>query len=341
MQDVADLAHVSKQTVSAVINDKPGITEETRARVLAAIKQVNYRVDLAARSLRTGRTHTIALLLTDVSSPVLSKLAAAAEERAYAQHYNLVLYNTHDDQQRELFYVDSILQRSVDGVIFVSARDESLALTRLQASGIPTVVVDRVAKSYDGPAVVLDNARAGQLAAEHLAALGHCRFAHVGGPDHVHIERERLAGFQAVLTANGLSAALPAPCCEQMPDWRLESGYAGMRRLLDRTTRNGQQPPFTAVFCAGDLLAIGALHALDERGLHVPEDVSVIGIDDIDLAAYFSPPLTTVSQSIAVMGSLAAEMLLGMLAGQEPEPPRRVIEPQLIVRRSTAAPRGE
>ncbi len=233
MQDVADLSNVSKQTVSAVINDKPGITEETRVRVLAAIEQINYRMDLTARSLRTGRTHTVALLVTDISSPVLGTMASAAEERLYAENYNLVLYNTHDDLERERFYVDSILQRSVDGVMFVSAWDESTALDKLEAAGIPIVVVDRVPQNYGGPAVVLDNILAGRLAAAHLLALGHRRLAHIGGPAEVHIARERLNGFQAVLAEHGIDCL----AIERADDWHVESGCAAMQRLLARERR--------------------------------------------------------------------------------------------------------
>ena len=326
MQDVADLLNLSKQTVSAVINEKPGITEETRARVLAAIEQVNYRMDLRARSLRTGRTHTVALIVPDVSSPVAGKMASAAEERVYARHYNLVLYNTHEDLARERFYIDSILQRAVDGVMFVSARDESTALDKLRAAGIPAVVVDRVPQNYTGPAVVLDNTAAGRLGAEYLMALGHTRCAHIGGPAQVHIARERLAGFCAVLAEHSLAPV----AIEQADDWHAESGYEAMGRLLRRTG------DFTAIFCAGDLLAIGAMRALREAGRRIPEDASVLGIDDIELAAYLAPPLTTVSQSITEMATLGVEILFDLLAGKEPDPPRVVIEPRLVVRESTA-----
>jgi DNA-binding LacI/PurR family transcriptional regulator len=328
MQDVADLLNVSKQTVSAVVNEKPGITEETRARVLAAIEQVNYRMDLRARSLRTGRTHTVALFVTDISSPVLGRMASAVEERLYEGCYNLVLYNTHDDLARERFYVDSILQRAVDGVMFVSARDESTALEKLQAAGIPVVVVDRVPQRYAGPAVVLDNTGAGRLGADHLLSLGHVRCVHVGGPAAVHIARERLAGFCAGLAARGFTPV----DVEQAEDWHVDSGYVAMQRLLRRCG------DFTAVFCAGDLLAIGAMRALREAGRAIPGDVSVMGLDDIELGAYLAPPLTTVSQSSAEMGTLGVELLLDLLAGEELATPRIVVEPRLVVRESTTSP---
>lgn len=326
MQDVADLSGVSKQTVSAVINDKPGITAETRARVLAAIQQVNYRMDLRARSLRTGRTHTVALIVTDVSSPVFGKIANAAEELVYAEQYNLVLFNTHDDLERERFYIDSILQRAVDGVMFVSASDDSTALEKLEAAGIPVVVVDRVPQNYHGPAVVLDNVHAGRLAAEHLLQLGHTRCAHISGPGEVHIARERLEGFRQVLAHNGVEQIDVV----ETDDWRLESGHAAAERLLARGSA------MTAVFCGGDLLAMGAMRAFEDAGRRIPADLSIISIDNIDLAAYVSPPLTTISQSLVQMATMGVQLLFDLLAGNEPDVQRIVIEPQLIVRRSTA-----
>jgi LacI family transcriptional regulator len=337
MQDVADLLHVSKQTVSAVINNKPGITQETRERVLAAIAQVNYKMDMTARSLRTGRTNTVALVVTDVASPILGMMATAVEERMYAEHYSVVLYNTHDDPGRERLAVNSILQRSVDGVLFVAATDHSDALETLEEAGIPVVVVDRVPQRYSGHAIVLDNTAAGRLAAEHLMSLGHTQMAHIGGPANVHIARERLAGFEQALAEQGL----PAPMVERGADWHVESGYTAMQRVLAR----GE--PCSAIFCAGDLLAIGAMRALADAGLRVPEALSVVGLDDIDVAAYLTPALTTISQSSAEMARQGVKLLMRLLTGGgpaqpelepelEPDSERIVVKPELIVRGSTA-----
>jgi DNA-binding LacI/PurR family transcriptional regulator len=176
--------------------------------------------------------------------------------------------------------------------------------------------------------VVLDNTGAGRVAAEHLLGLGHTRIVHIGGPTNVHIARERLAGFRQALRGRHLQANPPA---EAAPDWRIESGYTAMQNLLRRDRG------FTAVFAAGDLLAIGAMRALREAGWRVPEDISVIGIDDIDIAGFLWPPLTTVSQSIAHMATLGVQLLLDILEGKE-VPGRTVIEPRLIVRESTAPP---
>lgn len=328
MQDVADLVHVSKQTVSAVLNNKPGITEETRARVLEAISEVNYRRDLRARSLRTGRTHRLAFVVGDITSPVFGIMANAADERAYRDGYSLVLFNTRDSLEREEFSIDSILQRAVDGVMFVSARDESTALARLESVGIPMVVVDRVPSDYSGVAVVLDNVAAGRLAARHLLEQGHQRFAHIGGPGDTHIARERLQGFRSELEANGVKTLT----VELADDWRLSAGYFAMQRLLKEGER------FTALYCAGDQLAIGALRALREARVPVPQNVSVVGTDDIDYDKFLDPPLTTVKQPLDAMATAGVELLLSMLGGEQPPQTRRVMDCELIVRSSTAPP---
>jgi LacI family transcriptional regulator len=296
---------------------------------MAAINQLGYRMDYTARSLRTGQTRTIALLLTDVSSPFAGKIASVAEDFTYASHYNLVLYNTRDDIAREKDYIDSAAQRSVDGVLFVSARDESTVPESLQSYGIPVVILDREPKGYSGPSVTIDNVRAGQIAARHLLDLGHTRIGHIGGPPTVYISQGRLEGLHQELKANGLDGEIPM---ERAENWKVESGYEAAQRLLARKVQ------FSALFVAGDMLAIGAMRALRDEGLDIPADVSVVSVDDIDLARYYHPPLTSVSQSVEQMATIGVQLLLDLLAGKNPQQTQVVIEPRLIVRQSTAPP---
>lgn len=329
MQDVANLVGVSKQTISAVINNKPGITEETRARVRAAIEKLGYRIDHTARSLRTGRTHTIALLITDVSSPFLSKIALVAEDYAYAAQYSLMLFNTRDDPAREVAYANAVIQRSVDGVLFVSAHGENIAVDHLSAAGVPIVAVDRIPQGYNGPSITFNNFAAGRMAALHLIGLGHQRMAHIAGPGFAHISDERLDGFRDILIANDC----PEPVYDRAQGgWGIQNGYEAMQRVLARS-RN-----FTAVFAAGDQMAIGAMRALREAGLDIPRDVSLISIDDIDMAAFVYPPLTTISQSIPEMACEGVNLLLELIQKKTPERDQIVIEPRLVIRQSTAAP---
>jgi len=330
MQDVADLVGVSKQTISAVINAKPGIAEETRTRVRAAIDQLDYRIDYTARSLRTGQTHTIALLITDVSSPFLSKIAGVAEDYAYAAQYSLMLFNTHDDTEREVAYVNSVLQRSVDGVLFVSAHGENIAVEILREAGVPIVAIDRTPQGYTGPSVTFNNRSAGCMAAEHLIKLGHTRMAHIAGPGFAHISDERQAGFCEVLSENGTPESLVE---RAQGGWGIQHGYEAMLRLM------AHSQDFTALFAAGDQMAIGVMRALREFGRDIPSDVSLISIDDIDMAAYVYPPLTTISQSIPDMACKGMALLLDLIKKKQPEQDKIVIEPRMILRQSTTAPK--
>jgi LacI family transcriptional regulator len=330
MRDVAALAGVSVQTVSAVINGKPGITEETTARVLAVIKQLGYHPDYTARSLRSGRRRTIALLVSNVANSVLGRMASAAEDYAYANDYNLVLYNTHDDAQREMSYVNTAAQRSVDGVLFVAANQPHKAQQILEAVGIPSVIIDRIPEGYSGPSVGLDNVKAGRLAAEHLLGLGHLRLAHIPAPPGPRLSRERQTGFIQTVESSGIPAQVQV---ERVTQFGCQPGYEAMQRLL----RHKVLP--SAVFAATDLAAIGAMHAIRECGLSVPHDISVVGLDNIDVAAYQNPPLTTIRQFVTQLAALGVQMLLDILAGKQPTPPQVVIEPALVIRQSTALPR--
>ena len=331
MRQVAALANVSVQTVSAVVNSKPGITEETSARVLEVIKQLGYRPDYTARSLRSGRRRTIALFVSNVANSVLGRMASAAEDYAYAADYNLVLYNTHDDAEREMAYVNMAAQRSVDGVLFVAAEQPHKARHILDAVGIPSVIVDRIPEGYDGPFVGLDNVRAGQLAAEHLLSLGHTRLAHIAAPPGPRLSRERQTGFAQAVHSAGIAAEV---LIENTADFGCQPGYEAMQRLL----RQRSVP--TAVFAATDLAAIGAMAAIHQAGLQVPADISVVGLDNIEVSAFQSPPLTTIRQFLTQMAALGVQMLLDILAGREPAQPQVALEPALIVRQSTAPPRG-
>jgi len=329
MQDVADAVGVSKQTVSAVINGKQGITDETRARVLEAVDRLGYRPDSIARSLRTGRTRTIALILSDISSPFHSETAAATEDYLRPFGYRLILYNTEDDVGREAAYFNDAIDRAVDGVVFISATDENRGLAALEAAGIPYVAIDRIPDPYTGPSVTLDNEKAGRIAAEHLLGLGHTYIAHIGGPSWVRMSRERLQGVREAIDGQPIDTGLVVESAE---DWRCQSGHNCMIRVL----RHSPLP--TAVFAAGDLLAIGAMLAIREAGLHVPDDISVVGLDDLTIAAYQNPPLTTVRQSLTELATLGSRMLFNILDNKEPEQQEIVMEPALVVRQSTAPP---
>jgi LacI family transcriptional regulator len=326
MKDVAQVAGVSIQTVSSVVNNKPEITDETRARVLAAIKQLDYRPYSVARSLRTRQTRTIALIVSNIASVAIASMASAAEAHAHSFGYTLILYNTHNDVERETDYFNAVVQKWVDGVVFIPAKGRLGRLDILETAGIPCVAIDRVPDHYSGPAVMLDNLKAGRLAGEHLLDLGHRQMAHISGPLEIRLARERFAGFQQALEARGLGSE---SCPVEEGVFTCEHGYTAMRRLLAR------QPRPTAVFAANDLIAIGAMHAVDEAGLRAPDDMSIVGVDDIQVAAFQTPPLTTVRQPFTELATMGVQLLLDILAGKALAQNQIVIEPTLIVRQST------
>ncbi|MCC7209390.1 MAG: LacI family DNA-binding transcriptional regulator [Anaerolineae bacterium] len=329
MKDVARLAGVSVQTVSVVINNKPDIAPDTRERILSAIDKLGYRPLAIARSLRTGSTRSIALVVSDITNPFFAKMASTVEDYAHRSGYNLILYNTHSDLEREKKYMESATQRWIDGLLFVSTQDSMGGLDTLRAAGIPTVAVDRIPDHYDGPSVILDNLSTGRLVAEHLLELGHRHFAHISGPLDLRLSRERLESFQNAIAARGIDPGIYAVGDDS---WSCESGYHAMRTLLDA------RPRPRAVFASNDRLAIGAMRAILEAGLRIPDDVSVVGVDDIEFAAYQTPPLTTVRQSLTDVATLGIKILLGILRGETPAQTQAVFEPMLVVRQSTASP---
>jgi DNA-binding LacI/PurR family transcriptional regulator len=326
MRDVAARVGVSIQTVSAVINEKPGITLETRERVFHAIHELNYRTFTVARSLRTRQTHTVALIVPDIANPSFSTIASAAENVAQSSGYSLVNYNTHADPEREANYIRTIAERWVDGVLFISALDQMTSHDSLQEAGIPCVAIDRIPQSYSGPSVTLDNVLAGRMAAEHLIDLGHQNIAHISGPLYLRLASERKSGYLSALEQHGL----PDGQVVSSNGWSCEEGYTAFNELI------ASNPIPTAVFAASDRLAIGAMLAASQAGLRIPEDISFIGLDDIEVAAYLIPPLTTVRQSFTELATLGMKLLLSLLNNQKPENIRLVIEPELIIRCSTA-----
>jgi DNA-binding LacI/PurR family transcriptional regulator len=326
MKDVAKATDVSIQTVSAVINNKPGITQETRDRILAAIAELGYRPFNVARSLRTRTTHTIALIVSDITNPFFATIASIAEDQAHHAGYNLILFNTHSDTEREQYYFKTILDRWIDGVLFVTTLDQLNGLDLVQKAGIPVVALDRIPNNYAGPAVTLDNIKAGRLAAEHLINLGHVHLAHISGPLGLRLSRERLIGYEDTIRMMGIS---PGPVVSGDTNWSSESGYRAMRNLLALEKRP------TAVFAANDRMAIGAMHAITEAGLRVPADISIVGLDNIELAPYQAPPLTTVAQSLTQVATEGVNILLEVLQGKEHSHTQIILEPYLIVREST------
>lgn len=332
IRQVAARAGVSIKTVSRVVNGAAYVSEATRRRVQRAIARLNYRPNALARGLVTGRSRSLGLVIADVVNPFFPPLVRAVEDAAAARGYNVILCDTDEDAGRERAVISVLLERQVDGLILCASRVPERHLRALAGDGIPLMLVNRVVGHPRIAAVVADGVAGGRMATGHLLALGHRRIAYLAGPRASFSHRSRLRGYRQALAAKGIA---PDPALIVGGRATMAAGREAMAALLDL-----RRPP-TAVFAFDDLMAIGAMEELRRRGMRVPEDVAVAGFDDIDLAAFVDPPLTTVAQPKAEMGRLAADRLLDMIETGRPPKDRIVtLTPALVVRRSCGARAG-
>lgn len=327
MRDVALKAGVSIQTVSCVVNGTGNISDETRYRVHQAIEALHYKRNPIARSMRTRQTRLIALLVADITNPVLSIIASAIEAAAFDQDYNVLLYNAGKNSSREALYLDQIEDRRADGIVVINALDRARTLPRL-ADYIPAVIID-VIQNEAVPSVSVDNQKGAYLATNHLIDLGHRRIALIGVAPSTEVTRQRLAGY---LEATGdAKLSYQKWRISDSVDWTYGEGYKAMRWFLE--LKQPDRP--TAVFAASDQLAMGAFRAIEEAGLRIPHDISVVGFDNIEAASYTTPPLTTVHQPFEELGTRALDQLLTLLEGKPLDQAQVLLPPNLIIREST------
>lgn len=327
--DVARLAGVSTATVSRALNGTARIAPATQRAIDDAVEQLGYRPNSIARSLVTKSTQTIALLLPDISNPFYATLVSGIQECALANDHTMLLCTTEGDAEREEEYLQLLRAKQVDGALVDGLVLPPDRIARFVRDGFPIVCLDRDIDSSAIPLVQVDNHLGGRLATEHLLDLGHTRIAHVTGAQSLHISEDRLAGYRDALSADGIH---PHPALVEPGTFTEEGGYLAARALLRR------DPHVTAIFAANDLSAVGILNAIAEAGRRVPEQISVVGFDDLRLAQYTAPPLTTVRQPAAEIARLATELLIGLTRGEEVGQMRQVLAPSLVVRGSTAPP---
>ena len=325
--DVARLAGVSTATVSRALNGTGKIAPATRAAIDAAVAQLGFRPNSIARSLVTKSTQTIAVLLPDISNPFYAALVSGVQEFLLERDHTMLLCTTEGNAEREEQYLQLLRAKQVDGALVDGLVLPSDRIARFVREGFPIVCLDRDIDSNSIPLVQVDNRLGGRLATEHLLGLGHTQIAHITGAPKLGISEERGAGYRDALAAAGVDAD-PALVAEGT--FTEEGGYNGARAVLEAS------PTLTAIFAANDLSAVGALNAVAVAGRRVPDDVSVVGFDDLRLAQYTSPPLTTVHQPAEAIARLATELLVGLTHGEEVQQMRHVLAPSLVVRASTA-----
>ena len=327
--DVARLAGVSTATVSRALNGTARIAPATQAAIAAAIDQLGFAPSTIARSLVTKSTQTIAFLLPDITNPFYAALVSGIQDSALARDHTMLLCTTEGDPEREEQYLNLLRAKSVDGALVDGLVLPSDRIARFVREGFPIVCLDRDIDSRSIPLVQVDNRRGGRMAVEYLLGLGHTEIAHVTGVRHLRISEDRLEGVRDAHKNAGV--ALDERSITE-GNFTEEGGYEATRRLLD------DHVPFTAVFAANDLSALGVVTALTQSGLRVPEDVSVVGFDDLRLAAYTSPPLTTVHQPATEIAQRATEILIDLTHGMKVQTMRQLLPPKLVVRASTAPP---
>lgn len=318
IRDVAEKANVSITTVSHVVNGTRFVSAALKERVTAAMDALGYQPNGLARSLRMGQTRTIGLIVPDNSNLFFAEVARQIEDLGFRSGYSVILCNTDDDPLKETAYIDVLVNKQVDGIVFISSGNSSEHLKRLRQMRIPVVVADRDQMTACADVVMVDNHLGGCLAGEYLLSLGHSRVACIHGGDRLTPSSQRLAGFMQVLKDNGVEMK---PEYIIPGDFHFQSGITCMDQLLDRLADVPREEWPTAVFICNDMMALGAIRAARKRHLDIPRDLSIVGFDNIRLTEVIYPALTTVAQPIQELAEGAINMLLKRMKARTEDSP--------------------
>jgi len=333
IKDIAKAAGISHSTVSRSLRDSPLVNPETKARIQRLAREMGYSPDASARSLVLGQTRTVGVVVTNISDPFIAEVVQGIESAAYAHSYTVILASSNSDPSREMASVEMLRSKRVDGVIVTSSRVGALYQEHLERIGVPVVLINNHSEQSGRYtfSITVDNQHGGHLATRHLIELGHRRIAYITAQVNHSSNMGRLAGYQQALSEAGIPFD---PAWVAVGNGRVDGGeqcWSALTALAD--------PP-TAVFCYNDMTAIGLLRAVLRAGLTVPQDLSVVGFDDIPFASYVFPPLTTIAQPQFEMGQQAMQMALALMT----ETPSDLqtsdisIKGQLIVRESSSVP---
>jgi LacI family transcriptional regulator len=328
VHDVAKRARVAPITVSRVINNSGYISESTRKRVEAAIKEIGYVPNTLARGLRSKRTNTLALVVTDITNPYFTLMARGVEDVAGDSNYTVIYCNTDESEAKEEKYANILAQRQVDGVLLVPAGGNDKTLKFLETNGINVVVLDRRVSGMKTDFVCSDSKDGSNRLIKLLIGLGHQRIAIITGPKKVSTAVDRVTGYKQALTEAGLIENELV----YYGSFNQQSGYELTKQAMM------QSPIPTAIFGANNFIMLGIIKALRELQLNVPEDVSVVGFDDFPESMLVRPFFTTATQPAYEMGRLAAELLLKRISGELSEEFQKIILPTEIIERESSGP---
>jgi len=324
MSEVAKLAKVSTSTVSRVLSNAPYIAEETRQRVLEAVKSLNYKPNRLASNFRKRSSKTVVVVLPDITNVFFSKIIQGLQTVAKESDYHVLLGDTGNNLQLEKEFIELVKERLVDGLILTTARipkEEILAASQI----MPVVLACEYIDGYDVPTVCIDNIIAARQATEHLINLGHKKIAFITGPLGIILSKDRLDGYRQALLLNEIFID---ESLIQEGDFTVKSGYDITMKFL------AVESPPTAIFASNDEMAVGAIKAIKQKGFRVPEDIAIVGFDDIPLCNIVEPELTTIAQPRYDIGCQAMEMLLKIIKGDSLERRQIVLPHKLEIRDS-------
>lgn len=325
IKDVAREAGVSIATVSRVLNDVDVVNEETKKKVLAAIKKLGYRPNIVARSLKTQKTKTVGIIIPDISNQFYPEIVRGAEDVANIYDYNIMLCNTDLDAEKETEYLKVLKEKMVDGVLYMSASLGKDTIDLINELELPTVLVETIDKDRSFPSVTIDNEKGAYDAVDYLIKKGNKKIAYIGPNDEVmNATSLRYKGYKKALIDNNISIDDKLVCFSEM---KAKDGYEAINKILNNTS-------IDSVFCASDEIAMGVINSLRDKEINVPQDVDVFGFDNIYAAAVFYPKLTTISQPMYDMGSVGMRMLIKMINKEPLGQEHYVLDYQLIERNS-------
>ncbi|XAS68331.1 LacI family DNA-binding transcriptional regulator [Micrococcaceae bacterium Sec5.7] len=325
IKDVAALAGVSPATASRVLSGHPATSSDSRAKVTAAVEQLDFRPNAQARSLRSTRTNVVGLLVSDVRNPFFADLAHAVEQAALEAGYVILLGNANEREAQQNRFLDTLIDQRVDGVIVAPQGNGSGSISSLLNRGIPTVFVDRRIDGLDVPSVTTDSHVGISQAVRHFADQGHRRIGYIAGPQSISTGRERYGAFADAMRAAGLDQD---PALTVFGDFQVASGSAATAQLLQL-----KNPP-TAILAADSPMAVGSVAKLHELGVRIGQDIALVAFDNIDWFALLNPALSVISHSVEDMGRIAVDLLVKVIDGGEPASVSLASE--LIVRESSS-----
>jgi DNA-binding LacI/PurR family transcriptional regulator len=327
IKDVANRAGVSSASVSRVLSNKPHISEEMRRRVLAAVQELGYKPSRVARSLRAKRARILGLIISDIQNPFFTSIVRAVEDVAYEQQYAVFLCNSDEDLDKENLYIELMRAERVAGVVLSPTRERDHPSRKLIEADIPVVAIDRCLLDLEVDTVMVDNVGAAFELVSHLISDGYRRVAAVLGDPIATTGHQRREGYERALKAHGLEVL---PHLIRVGSPKEATGYQLTRELLGLNDRP------EALFTGNNLLTVGALRAIREQGLSIPDDIALVAFDELDWMSLFDPGLTVVAQPTYQVGRTAAELILERIEDHTRPPQQVVFKPELIVRQSCA-----